>query len=86
MNKPDYMIHVVESQTVEDINGIRCYHCYQLLGDLHGKGCMAPAGTAIDELGDAVMKEISRLITGINHGLEALANWIQKICNRYDKI
>ena len=50
------------------------------------EGCLAPAGTELDELGDAFMKEISRLIIGFSHGLEALANWIQKKLRKYDKI
>ena len=82
MKDPDYMKYVVESQTVEDINGIRCYHCYQQLGDRHDKGCMAPAGTAIDELGDAIHKELIKIV---DRGTQ-LANWIKNILSKYDKI
>ena len=68
-----YMTHVMERQTQEDINGVRCWHCYQLVGNLHSDNCMAPFVSAREDLAEAVQEAMSGLIERLGEFMLSIA-------------
>ena len=79
MSEPRYMTHVMERQTQEDINGVRCWHCYQLVGNLHADNCMAPFVSAREDLAEALQELVSGLLERIGTAMLSVARAVNSL-------